>query len=239
MNMESKNKHNRWKKLISLVVVGMLGISVLSMTACKKSEEQAIEEAISEVRQVCYYGKSDNYSVNVFSGRRESPYAADGVSRDKVDFAILQLTPKVAGRVEYGYTVNVNGQEYTGKFQENPFGGSFSADLKIVLPETVSMKVVIQNGEHKEEVEVFNVLNESSVDWKGALQLARTEFADVFEKQYQDGTLHAEIYIKLLNDRINPASKYYWYVAVVTQDSYSALVIDPESGEIIAKKTHA
>ena len=51
-----------------------------------------------------------------------------------------------------------------------------------------------------------------------------------------NGKLNAEIYIKLLNDRSNHDSKYYWYVAIVNKEAYYAVVINPETGEIVAKK---
>ena len=69
------------------------------------------------------------------------------------------------------------------------------------------------------------------------LDIAKTEFRDEIGANTTDGVLNREIVIKLIRDRRNPDSPYYWYISFIASDnSYWALLVNPETGEVVTKK---
>ena len=79
---------------------------------------------------------------------------------------------------------------------------------------------------------------ENMIDWQEALKIATAELKDVIaENTDESGKLTREIYVKFIRTRFDHESPYYWYVALVGEDyKYSALLINPENGEILTKK---
>lgn len=224
------------KKVKLIVAVFLAAVLCIGFAGCADSEDKAIENAISEIRTDSYRGKGEIFSVTLSTGKREQPYAADGVSNDLVEFAVLTVTPKNSMGGEFSYSFSVNGKDYSGVFSETPYGISYAVDLKETLPSVREITVNINADTASEQIVLTNVLTENSISAEDALEKAKTEFADVLDGLISNGKLNAEIYIKLLNDRSNHDSKYYWYVAIVNKEAYYAVVINPETGEIVAKK---
>ena len=221
-------------KITALILVTVL--LCMGFSGCTKSEDKIIENAISEIRTDSYKGKGETFYVTVSTGKREQPYAADGISRDLIEFTVITVTPKNSMGGTFSYRFTINDKEYLGEFNETPYGISYAVDLKETIPSVNEFSIDINTDSVSETIILTNVLTENSLSAQDALKIAKTEFAEVIKNLTKNNKLDGEIYIKLLNDRSNHDSKYYWYVAIVNSESYYAIVINPETGEIIAKK---
>lgn len=192
---------------------------------------------LSEIVMNYFVGNTQKFSINMSSGVRENPYQLDGISNDLVEFCVLTIIPNegvVANGVEY--TVEVNEVSYEGVFENSPFDKSLASDLEIALQPADEIYVYIILNEETEIAKLECITNTFEINQTEAVDLAIEHSFDKLIDLSNDNTESIEGYCKVITTDKN-LSIYFWYVSFVnTQNKIVAVVINPNTGEIVASQ---
>lgn len=220
------------KKLLTII----LSIVLIFAVAC--AEEPDVFERVSYLQTALLYGAEGNVRVTVKAGLKESTPSSDGACGSKEAFNVLTVRPITADKsvTEYGYYFKVGENEYSGALERDRFGHAYTANLPKELDASSITTVTVTEGETEYVVSLDNMMGDLIIDAEKALEIALSELGTELEAEEADG-YEREIHIKFINDGNNPSSKYYWYVAFIRENApYWALLIDPETGEVVAKR---
>lgn len=210
------------------VIASAMGIFV----ACgnKGGGKDAEKDNISRMTDTYYAGECELFAVSVESGKRERTFIADGKATDVIDFCRITVLPLKANAYESVNFVLSDGEKtLSGEIKKSDFG-EYCLDIQLdFVPKAVDVTAGAETG----KIELINVLN-GTLSSKDAVNIAKDEFKDKIAAEYADGKPEREIYVKLITgDRNN----YYYYVSFIGDGvDYWALLIDPETGDVVSKR---
>ena len=188
-------------------------------------------DRVSEIRSDLFLAETDDFSLTVTCVSREYPYADDGIPCPMTNTVEVSIVPVEA----FSGTVEV--------YCEDGWGGeaSFSAvfgDYRFsqgvdAFPESsVSLRVVW--GDEDIELAATSVRTETTMTPKEALSVIVEAEKETLERMKRDGAFCGEFCIRLLR-----RDKNYYYASVTDGTERTALLIDAETGEILARRTDA
>lgn len=223
------------KKIV--IVISLLLSVILSafvFAGCDKKKEQQTKEneKISYIQTAFYLGKSGDFEVKIVKGNKELLFVADGKTNECKDFCTLTLTPSSVDLFdkEYSFTVKGDSGEISGKLDKDSFGAYFEQEIDISALGEVRT-VTVSYGTKNQEIAVQNMLADK-ISPKDALEKAKEVMSDRLSADNKE----REIYIRLINNTVNPTSEYYWYVAFISDPTdYYACLINPVDGKIISQ----
>lgn len=225
------------KKILTFL---LLAVTILSFTGCGKNNVDLSNYLIEE-RNTLYTAQDDLYTVTLSNGLREENYSLDGVVGNMVDFAVLTLVKNNSDPLAndtYSYTVTVNENTYTGELVKSETDNSYSADLGINIPTDSTINVKITFTGYVFDKELENTYSSFAVDKNKAIEIANKELKTELENLTADKNNKIEVVMKLLKDHSNSELKtYYWYIGIIsTSGETLGILIDANSGDVIAKK---
>lgn len=217
-----------------IFVVLLIVIFALSIVACGGKSEDRVS-----YRQTSYLvGKEGGFSITVLSGKRESPYIADGERGEMLDFCVITLKPDSASGINdtYTYKIDIDGEVLSGTLKKDTFGSTLSTDLgRDIADKMTAVTIECEGGEVVIGLE--NMVNNAVISAEDALDIAKAQFKERVLQDEEKG-LYREIYLKFVSDTMGEDSAYYWYVAYVGEGGdYLAVLIDIVSGDVIAKRS--
>lgn len=216
---------------ISLLLIVVL--SVFALVGCeKKQDEPEQKENISYIQTGFYLGKSGDFEVKIIKGNKELLFVADGKTNDCKDFCTLTLTPSSVDLFdnEYSFVIKGDSGEVEGKLDKDSFGAFFEQEVDVSALGKIE-SVTIKYGKKNQEIPVQDML-ENSISAKDALEKAKKVLSERLSADDKD----REIYIRLINNTVNPTSEYYWYVAFIANPTdYFACLVSPKDGSIISQ----
>ena len=197
--------------------------------------KKQMETCISEKDELLFSGEDENFFVTLCIGKRENPYVVNGESSQLIDFAVLTAYKKGNNQVknDVSFELNVSGQSKSGKFEVNPFDGSFVVDLLSVGENLQDVFVKIFYDEQTCSINLQNALAESDLTSTQALNIGINELKKVESEIVQNGKVNGEIYVRIMQ---NQGQVPLWYVSLITKENkLFALIIDPKTKQVIAK----
>ena len=202
------------------------------------SDESALEKA----KKLCYKG------TVCYDNDDDIPAAA------YYDEALATGVLEDENLYEIQFRCGVSYAEHDGKksidmLKKAAEGGSVEGELKrdvvthnfTAVIDAESFKdtiksIVIKYDKVESEIPLENALN-GKIDYCKVLDIAKTALKDEIGANTTDGIFNREIMVKLVRDRRAPDSPYYWYISFIAGDNgYWALLINPETGDIVSKK---
>lgn len=223
-----------------LLIFTMLAVCLFGLTACGKSSIDLCKYLIEE-RNNLFTAQDSLYTVTLSSGMRENNYNYDGKIDEKVEFGVLTLMRNDSNPLAndtYTYTITINEEELSGTMEKSPVDNSYAVDIgKLVADDTV-VNVKIKFTGYQFNQDLINTSNDFSVDKKAALTLANKELKDDIKNILSDKNNKIEVVMKILKDSSNTEiNRFYWYIGVISTNGETlGLLIDTNSGDIIAKK---
>ena len=219
----------------------LLGALLILMTvvfsACGADKIDLVKANIAEVRYNVFSGENEEYTATFMSGERENPYIVNGVKEDIVEFGMLTIKYKSSDMpIVAQYTLKIDEQEFKGNLEYNKYDGTLMVDIgKIVSDNAViELTVTTDNGDSK--CTISPKTENLEITWASALEIAVEEFGDEINDFITKGNFNGEVYIKIITDLNSSFDDYYWYVSIVGSNGNSmGVIIDPHSGEVIAK----
>lgn len=187
-------------------------------------------DRLSEVRSDLFLAETDEFSLTVACVSREYPYADDGIPCPMTNLIEADLHPKtdIPATVEI-YAENSN---WGGDASFSAVTGSFRFSQGTdAFPEgSLSLRVVW--GETETTIAATSVRTEDTLSPKEALSLFVGAEKETLARMKQDGAFCGELCVRLLR-----RDKNYYYAAVTDGKERTALLLDAETGEILARRT--
>ena len=227
------------KKFVFLFSVCLITIMLFPGCTNLKVYELA-KNNIAEQRENLFVGENENIKATLISGKREKEYVINGYCTEPCEFGVLTFTIKneqnLSDNVNYVLTIGTT--RFDGILEKNPYDGTYVCDIKktVLNEEMISAKIIA--GEFVESVELKSVILNWNVNHDDALKLACKELNKELETFIENDVFNGECYIKILNDSDIGDTSYFWYVNFVSRNGKNyAVIINPISNEIMAKKT--
>ncbi len=225
-----------WKKRIALSL--MFVFMIISLCACGKSKLN-LNDYVIEKRENLFTANDNLYSVTFSTGTREANYNFDGIVNEMVPFGILTISRNdnlPMANDTYSYVVKINDQTYNG-FLEND-NNSYSADLEVNTTNDSTISVQISFTGYTFNQNLENVNSAFHVDNSTALSIAQKELKENINNLLSDKNVKIEVVTKIMKDHSSEELKnYYWYVGIIsTNGDTMGILLDANSGEVIAKK---
>jgi len=223
----------------NFLIMLLLTITLFGLTACKNNEIN-LQNYIIEDRQNLFTANDELYTITLTTGLREIDYCFDGIVGEKTNFAILSLVRndnKTLSNDNYSYTIAINEETETGFLQKSEVDNSYCIDLEKEIPSTATINVQISFTGYSINKDLTNISNSFNVDNKTALSIANDQLKSNAENMLKTNS-NIEVVTKLLKDNsVSELNNYYWYVGVIsTNGETMGILIDANSGEILAKK---
>ena len=204
---------------------------------CGVTAEDLMKNYLAECQNNYFVGTTQNFKVSLWSGTREDPYEPNGELGELVDFCIISVVP-VGDVSTFGlnYTVEVNDKTYNGEFEKSPFDNSFAADIGVRVEDTDSIYAYIIVDGVSEVGKLECISTNFKIKNTDALSIVVDNFSENIISLSNGGEIPVEGYCKIISTDKN-LGIYFWYVRLVNAEGKDiTVVIDPSSGEIMAKK---
>ncbi len=199
-----------------------------ALAACGKYDYYA---HVSDEKSDIFRAETESYTLTVSCVSREYPYLCDGVAAARSDLLEAVLAEKTP-----------SGAEYELYFLEDvPRGGDmsfrsvtgdyfYSRSTEHFPDGSVSVKVV-KNGV-SEEILATSVKSENTLSVRDALEKAVSAEKETVDKMTRGEHFYGEFHVRLLR-----RDKNYYYVGIINeQGGILALLLDSETGEVLARK---
>ena len=222
-----------------LIIFGLLLISTLSLSACGNKKINIANYLIEE-RNNLFTASDDLYIANFSTGKRENNYNFDGSINEMIDFGILtfsRIDNNALANDNYTYIVSINDDQHTGFLVKSEVDNSYSADLGICVKDEDEISVQVSFTGYTFNKQLENVSSQFNVDKNTALKIANKELSENLKNITQNNA-KIEVVMKILKDYSSSELKnYFWYIgAISTNGETVGILIDANSGDIIAKK---
>lgn len=218
-------------KILSLTFVLLSIFCLFAFSGCKKGMD--LEKYVNEIKSNVLRGESENYSVNIFIGKREDPYLSDGNVSTLKPFFIISVKTSVSMTESLNYLLEAKGKTYSGQLKLNPLTSAQCDNLKLDL-DLKEAKLTLSHGENKESLTLNSVKTSKTISYKKALSIASSNLKSSIAKITENGDLKGEIQIRLLSE----SDALYYYVGITDYNGLiSACLLDANSGKVLSSKS--
>lgn len=210
------------------ICVFLTACFALALTACGEYDYSA---HLSDVRSDLFCAETDEFTVTLSCVSREYPYVSDGVASARTDLVEIVLTSAESEDYEiYVLSDAVWGGDMSFR---NVTGDYFYSRGVTEFPQdSVSLRVEWNAGEEVRELTATSIKNEKTISAEQALDAAVTAEKDTVNALMNNGVFCGELYVRLLR-----RDKNYYYVGIVDTDGKTvSLLLDSETGEILARR---
>lgn len=215
-------------------------VAAVCLAGCKKVDKklQAMTNSISYANSELLVAEDESFYIEVASGKREKTLIADGEVGEVVPYCMLSVTPNNFDLVGKTVSFKLVGEagEYSGECKRNVVGVNQVADImdanKLGTIKSVTIKIDDKTFDY-----TFKSITAAGINYLKAVESIYNNCKTEIEGMFDGDKFTSEIYIKVTCDRASTPKKYYWFVNVVqNSDNMLSVLVDMESGQIIAKK---
>lgn len=201
-------------------------------------KDTVIDNSISEIRLDIYEGRGEFFDVNIYIGKRESPYILDGISEKLVDYCLINVMP--AEELEEGYALyfTLTGGSYneSGTLIEDLATGKFRIDLGKYYSGISELNITFNCGEIYESVTLTSKYSTDMIQWKDALAIAKDSLTESFADAYSGKDFLGEIFIRFVNNPFMGEDKYFWFIMLKDRNGkMSTVLIDSVDSTVVAR----
>lgn len=214
--------------------VGFILVACLLLCGCGGGNLKKYEANISEIREHLFAAASAEYTVSAVAGVREDPYETDGKSGAKRAFTVVTVIPASypAGQT-LRYRAASGEQSFEGDLLPHPFAPQFSVDLPFTATDAFSFTVI---GKEESTFTLERVVTGDAIGAEKALTIALDKLKKDLSRFKSKGKLHAEIYVRLIENTTSGVGGYFWYVAFANTADSIAVLLYADTGAVAATR---
>lgn len=229
------------KKSIFITILTLMTIVMaVILVGCNKVDKklQSMQNNISYFNNQMLVGEDSNFYVEVVDGSREKTLIADGEVGEMAEYCTINVTPINLDMTNRVLTFKLTGENgvYEGSLEKSIIGINYNANVEEPQKLGALKNITIALGEQKFEYSLSSI-NANGIDYKKAVESVYNNCAEDLESMFDGNTFKSEVYIKISCDRSKNPKEYFWFVNVVeNSDNMFCVLIDMQTGEVIAKK---
>jgi len=213
------------KKSIFCLILPILFL--FGMTGCKKS---GYEEQLSDVRSDLFLAETEEFSLSLACISRETPYLTDGVAAEMSN--LIEIVLQENGVHSEQYSVYLLGDKTTGgEMSYRSVQGDYYYSHGVDEFPTGTVSLRVQWGNETREISATSVKNENTLSVKEALDLSVEHEKETIDRLSRNGVFEGEFHVRLIR-----RDKNYYYVGIVTKDQTIALLLEADSGKVLARR---
>ncbi len=205
-----------------------------SLCGCDLMEADKSMDTVSHLRKYYFVGNSDNFYCEMHGGVRENPVVVDGEVGVMENYVEIKVLPKSGVDGEYTYHIGINEEEFDGTLSKEIAGGFFTVTLEATELADDYVLTVTLNG-NSEKINMKSCVEENAITFEQAKAIAEVELKEkIAEMTKAEGATY-ETYVKYIQGEVGHG-EYYWYVAFMTDAELCAVLVNPITSEIVAKR---
>ncbi len=189
---------------------------------------------LSDVRSDLFLAETEYFSVSLACLSRETPFLTDGVACSRSDTVEITLTPLSDLPEGNVCAVRVLGEEpYGGEMSFQSVTGDFLYTQSCSSFPQKSVSLEIEWGENTLSITATSVKNDSTLTVEQALGKAVEAERERVDALTDKNVFSGEFHVRLLR-----RDKNYYYVGIVdTRDNTTALLLDADTGAVLARRS--
>ena len=197
--------------------------------ACQKSVDYF--SYVSELRSNLFLGKTEQFSLRVYSVHKESPYLADGIKRECVTRTEIHLVAP-SGNENCHISFTVDGEEYAGDASFDNVKGEYYYAYPVDISALQELDIFIEYGKTQTTLTARSVLTPDTLSPQTALQTLVSEEKELFDSLTDEYGFAGEIHLRLLYE-----GAPYYYIGIADRNGNTyAFLMNAVSGKILAKR---
>ncbi len=225
MNAFFKKRAARLRGLLLVLACFCL----LFASGCK--DEVAYYDYVSELRSNILVAKTEEYSLRVYAVSKESPYATDGVARERSSRLEAYLTAP-SGADDYAISFTVLGNDYGGDMSYDNVKREYFYSCTLDIAEVKELDCTFSFGEKTLTLTACSVVDEDTISPRAALDIVCNERPELFQALTDEYGFAGEIYLRLLYE-----DSPYYYIGVIDREGKTqAFLLNAKTGKILAQR---
>lgn len=203
-------------------------LMIPALSACGKYDYSV---HVSDEKSDIFCAETETYTLTVACVTREYPFLCDGVTANRSTLLEAVLTEKTPSGGEYEIYFLGDSQKGGDMSFRSVTGDYFYSRTAESFPEETLSVRIVKDGT-AEEVLMTSVKTEATLSPADALGKAVEAEKETIQKMTRGGRFCGEFHVRLLR-----RDKTYWYVGIVNeQGDILALLLDSETGEVLARR---
>ena len=208
----------------------LLCIAILSFFGCQKKLDYF--DYVSEARKNIFLAKTENLSLRVYASVKESPYATDGIPRERFPRLDAYLLTPEGNKTAYFY-FTLNKENYGGEMSYDNVRGEYYYSVSMDIPDGITaLPCKIIYGETEYAITASSVITENTLSPRKALDSLQKQQGDVFNTLTDKYGFAGEIHLRLLYE----SAPYYYFGVIDRQGKCIAFLMNAETGKVLAKR---
>lgn len=217
------------KSLLSLFLVFFSLFPFIALNSC--SQKIDYFDYLSELRDNLLYANTEELSLRIYSVKKETPYAMDGIKKECSKRAeIYLITPE--GDKDCFISFTVNEKEYSGDMSYDNVKREyyFICSANLSMEKEIVCKIVY--GEKELELCAKSVLDNQTLSPKNALSILVKEEKTLFTALTDKYGFLGEIHLRLIHE-----DGVYYYIGIIDKNKQTyAYLLNAKTGKILAKR---
>ena len=191
-----------------------------------------VKNNLSDSRYYVFDGECETYFATLIFGKRETPYYADGISNENVEFGIIEVmffNKKTEETISC--KLDIDNLSYNVILEKNPITFSYMTDLEKIYNQNSTIYLTVED-------QVVNLENQTKnwqINFQKALHVGINTFKD-FIISSKKNNLNTEFYLKIIGKANSYENKFfYWCFSIKGENISKSCAIDVETGEVLTK----
>lgn len=198
-------------------------------SACQKKIDYF--DYVSELRDNIFTAETEGYALRIYSVKKESPYAADGIPKEvSARTEIYFLAPE--GDKECQISFSVEEKTYGGEMSFDNVKAEYYYSCSLDISELKEFPCKLRYGDSELTLTASSVKNEKTITPKSILNGLEKEESELFSSMTDKYGFAGEIYCRLIFEE----SAYYYVGIIDRSGNIQAFLINAETGKILAKR---
>lgn len=200
-----------------------------SLSACR--DEVRYVDYVSELRNNVFLAETEDYSLRIFSIKKENPYEMDGIPKQTSILTEVYFTaPK--GDLDCSLSFTVQNRQFGGDMSYDNVKAEYYYSCTLDSSKAKEIPCKLVYGDEEIAFTAKSVLEETTLSPEQILKMLKESENELFTALTDKYGFQGEIYVRLLFE-----DSAYYYVGIIDRNkNVSAFLLNAKTGKILAKR---